>query len=70
MKTDYKKIVGFFSFMGNIRLKKLGVEKVKTLTNNFDFIYQKYKEKAEKAEKYGDIKFIIEHGRVFIYVVL
>ena len=52
------------------RLKKLGIEKVKTLTSDFDNLYEKYKKKALEAGCEGEIKFIREHGRVFIYVVI
>ena len=52
------------------RLKKLGVEKVKVLNANFDDLYEKYKKRALEAGCEGEIKFIREHGRVFIYVVL
>lgn len=52
------------------RLRKLGIEKTKALTENFDTMYEAYKKKAVEAGCNGDIKFINEHGRVFIYVVL
>lgn len=52
------------------RLKKLGIEKVKVLNANFDDLYEKYKKKALEAGCEGEIKFIREHGKVFIYVVL
>jgi hypothetical protein len=52
------------------RLKKLGTEKARILNENFDVLYEKYKEKAQEAGCKGELKFIREHGRVFIYVVL
>lgn len=52
------------------RLKKLGIEKVKDLNKDFDNLYEKYKKRALEAGCEGEIKFIREHGRVFIYVVL
>jgi hypothetical protein len=52
------------------RLKKLGIEKVKVLNEDFDNLYEKYKGRALKAGCEGEIKFIREHGRVFIYVVI
>ena len=52
------------------RLKKLGIEKTKVLNANFDELYEKYKKRAEEAGCEGELKFIREHGRVFIYVVL
>lgn len=52
------------------RLKKLGVEKTKVLNADFDALYEKYKARALESGNEGEIKFIREHGRVFIYVVL
>ncbi len=52
------------------RLKKLGILKAKALSNDFNALYDSYKEKAEKAGYTGEIKFITEHGRVGIYVVM
>ena len=52
------------------RLKKLGIEKVKVLKTNFDELYEKYKKRALEAGYEGEIKFIQEHSRVFIYVVI
>lgn len=52
------------------RLKKLGIEKAKELNADFDNMYEIYKKKALEAGCEGELKFINEHGRVFIYVVL
>ncbi len=52
------------------RLSKLGEEKAKVLTRNFDELYEKYKKKALEKGNTGELKFIHEHGRVFIYMVL
>jgi hypothetical protein len=52
------------------RLKKLGIIKAKDLTKNFDEHYEVYKKKAIEAGCTGELKFIKEHGRVFVYVVL
>jgi len=52
------------------RLSKLGVVKAKQLTNNFDELYEVYKKKAIEAGYLGELRFIKEHGRVFVYVVL
>lgn len=49
-------------------LKKLGIEKSKTLDKNFDEVYEKYNTKAKSLGFYGDLKFIKEHGKVLIYV--
>jgi len=52
------------------RLKKLGIVKATKLTKNFDELYEAYKKKALEAGYTGELKFINEHGRVFIYAVL
>ena len=52
------------------RLKKLGIVKAKDLTKNFDELYEVYKKKAVEAGHIGELRFIKEHGRVFVYVVL
>lgn len=51
-----------------ILLKKLGIEKVKIVNNNFDYIYDKYTKKAINAGFNGSLKFIKEHGKILIYV--
>ena len=56
--------------MAEQRLKKLGVEKTKVLKEDFDNLYEKYKKRALDAGCEGEIKFIREHGRFFIYVVI
>lgn len=56
--------------MAEQRLKKLGIVKATKLTKNFDELYEAYKKKAEEAGYFGELRFINEHGRVFIYVVL
>ncbi len=50
--------------------RKLGSETQKTLDNNFDLIYEKYKKKALELGFDGDLKFVKERGRVLIYVVI
>ncbi len=50
-------------------LKKLGIEKVKVVDNNFDEIYDKYEQKAKELGFYGEIKFIKEHSKIMVYVV-
>ena len=37
---------------------------------NFDEIYEKYTQKAKEQGFYGELKFIKEHSRVMIYVVV
>lgn len=51
-------------------LRKLGVEKMKEVTNDFDTIYDKYKKKAEADGYDGELKFKREHGKVVIFVVI
>ena len=52
------------------RLRKLGIEKAKDLNADFDKLYEVYKKKALDAGCEGELKFINEHGKVIIYVVL
>jgi hypothetical protein len=54
----------------DIRLHKIGVEKIKVFEDNFDKVYDFYKEKAELEGYWGEIKFIKERGKVIIYVVI
>jgi hypothetical protein len=51
-------------------MKKLGSEKKSELQDNFDKVYDKYKEKAELDGFIGEIKFVIEGNLVLIYVIL
>lgn len=51
-------------------LKKIGIEKVKIMEHNFDEIYEKYTQKAKEQGFYGELKFIKEHSKVMIYVVV
>ncbi len=52
------------------RLRKLGIEKIKVLNDDFDNLYEKYKKKALEAGFEGELKFKKQHGRVFIYIVI
>ena len=52
------------------RLKKLGIVKAKQLTKNFDELYEVYKLKALEAGYNGELRFIKEHGKVLIYIVI
>lgn len=56
--------------MNEERLRKLGIEKLKTLDNNFDELYEKYKQKAKEQDCNGELRFIKSKGRVTIFVVL
>lgn len=51
-------------------LKKLGIEKVKVVNNNFDEVCDKYTQKAKDLGFYGELKFIKEHGKIIVYVVV
>jgi hypothetical protein len=51
-------------------MKKLGSEKKSELQDNFDKIYDKYKDKAELDGFMGEIKFVIEGSNVSVYVLL
>lgn len=51
-------------------LKKLGIEKSKVLDQNFDELYEKYSLKAKGLGFYGQLKFIKEHSKVLIYVII
>lgn len=53
-----------------IRLIKIGAEKNKVFINSFDLVYDFYKKRAEKLGYWGDLKFIKEKGKVFIYVIV
>jgi len=52
------------------RLRKLGTEKIKTLNEDFDNLYQKYKNKALEKGYTGELRFIKEHGKVLVYIVI
>ena len=52
------------------RLRKIRIEKVKVIIENYDEIYETNKKKALEAGCEGEIKFKKQHGRVFIYVVI
>jgi hypothetical protein len=56
--------------MDEQRLRKLGSIKSKELSKSFDEYYDAYKSKAEESGYTGEVKFIKEHGMVFIYVVI
>jgi len=50
-----------------MRFKKIGIEKNNKLKDNFDSVYDKYKEKAEKDGYFGELKFIKENQGFYIY---
>lgn len=49
---------------------RLGVEKSKTLLNNFDAIYDSYKRKAKRMNHNGEVKLIKEKSKVIFYMTL
>jgi len=51
-------------------LKKLGIEKEKVFNKDFDYFYDLYKQKALDLGRKGDLRFLKEHGKVLIYVVM
>lgn len=51
-------------------LKKLGIEKEKVFNKDFDYFYDIYKQKALDLGRKGDLRFLKEHGKVIIYVVM
>lgn len=53
-----------------LHLRKIGVEKSKVLDKTFDQVYDFYKRKAEDMGYWGDLKFIKEKSRVFIYTII
>jgi hypothetical protein len=56
--------------MDDQRLRKLGVIKSKELSKSFDEYYDAFKSMAEESGYTGEVKFIKEHGKVFVYVVI
>jgi hypothetical protein len=51
-------------------LKKLGIEKEKVFNKDFDYFYDLYKQKALDYGRKGELRFLKEHGKVIIYVVM
>jgi len=54
----------------SIYLHKLGYEKIKKFNNEFDQLYDFYKQKAQKSGYHGELKFIKEHGKIVVFVVI
>ena len=51
-------------------LKRLGVEKEKAFSKDFDRMYDLYKQKALDQGRKGDLRFVKEHGKIIVYVVM
>jgi hypothetical protein len=56
--------------MEELRLRKLGTVKKTKFDDEFDEQSVKFEKKARDAGYDGDIKYIVEKGKVLIYVVL
>lgn len=56
--------------MNEERVRRIGIEKIKVLNEDFDNLYEKYKEKAKTLGYEGDLKFVKSHGKIEIFVVL
>jgi hypothetical protein len=56
--------------MIDIRLRRIGQEKINVFEKNFDKVYDYYKQKAQSEGYFGEIKFIKERGKIIIYVVI
>jgi len=57
--------------MSEERIRKIGEVKASLFKKNFDQIYDYWKDKAMFELGYGgELKFIKEHNRVFIYMIL
>jgi hypothetical protein len=56
--------------MTDERLRKLGEEKTRVLNEEFDRLYELYTNKAKEQGYTGELKFIKEHGKVLIYIVI
>lgn len=54
----------------DVLLKKLGIEKEKDFNRDFDYFYDLYKQKALDFGKKGQLRFVKEHGKVVIFVVI
>ena len=48
----------------------LGKHAVKDFESRFDFYYDKYRDISNKRGFFGEIKFVISYGVVWIYVMI
>ena len=48
----------------------LGKHEVKEFEDNFDMYYDKYRDISNKRGFFGEIKFVISYGVVWIYVII
>lgn len=56
--------------MAEIRVRRIGIEKIKNMNNDFDNLYEKYKKKAIEMGYEGDLKYVKSHGKIEIFVVI
>ena len=55
---------------GESSLLFLGKHVVEEFEDNFDFFYDKYRDISNKRGFFGEIKFVISYGVVWIYVII
>jgi hypothetical protein len=55
---------------GESSLLFLGKHMVEDFEERFDFYYDKYRDLSNKRGFFGDIKFVISYGVVWIYVMI
>ena len=55
---------------GDSSLLFLGKHLASDFENKFDFYYDKYRDLSYKRGFFGDIKFVISYGVVWIYVII
>jgi hypothetical protein len=55
--------------MGDL-VRRLGSEKLKDFTNDFDLIVDKYRIIADASGYHGVLKFNKEHGKIIVFVEL
>lgn len=53
-----------------IRLRKIGTEKIKYFEKNFDSIYDYYRDVANNMGYSGELKLIKERGKILVYIIL
>jgi len=56
--------------INEIRLIKIGTEKIKYFNKDFEGLYKFYKSKSEDMGYFGELKFIKERGKILIYKIV
>ena len=59
----------YITYMSEL-LKRLGVEKEKAFSKDFDYFCDLYRQKALDQGRKGELRFIKERGKVIVYVVM